>query len=86
MHDTRHITYYSFYKRGQGNYIYLKKTSCYSLLDTIPKIIRAVWDIKGRMDMPYNCWPSFVRNLEFRYESLKRSTECSVLYIYFALY
>ena len=25
MNDTRHITYYSFYKRGQGNYIFFKK-------------------------------------------------------------
>ena len=33
----------------------------------------------------YNFGPSFVWNLEIRYESLKRSTEC-VLYIYFVLY
>ena len=25
MRDTRHITYYSFFKRGQGNYIYFLK-------------------------------------------------------------
>ena len=50
------------------------------------KIIHAVWDIKGRTNMQYyNFGPSFVWNLEIRYESLKRSTEC-VLYIYFVLY
>ena len=65
-----------------------RETILFSKKKTISrKIIRAVWDIKWRTDMQYyNFSPSFARNLEIRYDSLKRSTECSVLYIYFVLY
>ena len=78
--------YYFFHKQVQGNDTFLKK-KCSSHLDMSRKIIRAVWDIKGRTNMQYyNFSPSFARNLKIRYDSLKRSTECSVLYIYFVLY
>ena len=67
--------------------LFFKTKNCSSQLDTSRKIIRVVWDIKGRTDMQYYYFsPSFARNLEIRYDSLKRSTECFVLYIYFVLY
>ena len=58
-HDTKHKMYYCFYKRVQRNDT-LKKKKTSSQLDTSRKIIRAVWDIKGRTDMQYyNFSPSF---------------------------
>ena len=83
--DTRCIIF--FHKQVQRNDTFFKKKNCSSQLDTSRKIICVVWDIKGRTDMQY-CYfsPSFARNLEIRYDSLKRSTECSVLHTYILSY